>query len=122
MASYFAKTAGLKLFEEHLQRYKPADPLYETYRDDRGREKRRKVRYTGRFHTHIIKSYLVASVRFPRVYRSETLAFSSPSKSAPITLTPVSVSAASGSDGPSSSVRCAPPTPIVPPNSTHDLV
>lgn len=36
--------AGKKLFEQHLESYAPADPLYETFVDDRGRQKRRKVR------------------------------------------------------------------------------
>ncbi|KAJ7584207.1 hypothetical protein C8J56DRAFT_715121, partial [Mycena floridula] len=35
-------SAGKKLFEKHLEQYAPADPLYETYTDNRGREKRRK--------------------------------------------------------------------------------
>ncbi|TEB34625.1 hypothetical protein FA13DRAFT_1570860, partial [Coprinellus micaceus] len=34
--------AGKKLFEQHLESYAPADPLYETFVDDRGRQKRRK--------------------------------------------------------------------------------
>ncbi|KAB5591506.1 hypothetical protein CTheo_5063 [Ceratobasidium theobromae] len=37
-----AKKAGLKVFEEHLKNYTPADPLYEEYVDERGRTKRRK--------------------------------------------------------------------------------
>jgi len=44
MAASVARWAGLKLFEKHLQQYEPADPLYETYTDDNGRQKRRKVR------------------------------------------------------------------------------
>ena len=39
-----AKWAGRKLFEKHLANYEPADPVYETYTDDNGRQKRRKVR------------------------------------------------------------------------------
>jgi len=42
MATFIAKTAGVKLFEKHLQRYEPADPLYEAYTDENGRQKRRK--------------------------------------------------------------------------------
>ena len=34
----------MKLFTRHLERYTPADPLYEEYVDKRGRTKRRKVR------------------------------------------------------------------------------
>jgi len=34
--------AGTKLFEKHIQQYAPADPLYETYTDNKGRTKRRK--------------------------------------------------------------------------------
>ena len=43
MTTYIAKKAGLKLFEKHLQRYEPTDPLYETYADENGRQRRRKV-------------------------------------------------------------------------------
>ncbi|KAF5343427.1 hypothetical protein D9758_011851 [Tetrapyrgos nigripes] len=34
--------AGKKLFEKHLEQYAPADPLYETYTDPKGRQKRRR--------------------------------------------------------------------------------
>ena len=34
--------AGKELFERHLEQYAPADPLYETYTDHKGREKRRR--------------------------------------------------------------------------------
>ena len=44
MAALIAKKAGLKLFEKHLQQYEPVDPLYETYADENGRQRRRKVR------------------------------------------------------------------------------
>ena len=57
MASSIAKWAGGKVFEKHLKQYEPVDPVYETYIDDNGREKRRKVRpYYRRIrrpHTHI---------------------------------------------------------------------
>ena len=39
----FAASAGRKLFQKNLQQYQPADPLYETYIDKKGRERRRKV-------------------------------------------------------------------------------
>ncbi|CAE6530954.1 unnamed protein product [Rhizoctonia solani] len=42
MTSAFAKKAGLKVFERHMQNYTPADPLYEEYTDEQGRKKRRK--------------------------------------------------------------------------------
>lgn len=42
MTSAFAKKAGLKVFEQHLQKYQPADPIYETYVDAKGRTKRRR--------------------------------------------------------------------------------
>ncbi|KAF9647897.1 hypothetical protein BDM02DRAFT_3116385 [Thelephora ganbajun] len=42
MTTYVINKAGLKLFEQHLKRYEPAHPLYETYTDDNGRQKRRK--------------------------------------------------------------------------------
>ncbi|KAJ2922851.1 hypothetical protein H1R20_g14236, partial [Candolleomyces eurysporus] len=35
--------AGKKLFENHLENYAPADPLYEFYTDEQGRQKRRKA-------------------------------------------------------------------------------
>ncbi|KAH7921712.1 hypothetical protein BV22DRAFT_1038312 [Leucogyrophana mollusca] len=41
MSSYLQK-AGTKLFEQHLEQYSPADPLYEYYTDERGRQKRKK--------------------------------------------------------------------------------
>ncbi|KJA14691.1 hypothetical protein HYPSUDRAFT_194879 [Hypholoma sublateritium FD-334 SS-4] len=41
MDSILQKT-GKKLFEKHLEKYAPEDPLYEFYTDDKGREKRRK--------------------------------------------------------------------------------
>lgn len=45
MYSDIARKAGLKLFEKHLKEYEPVDPLYETYTDKKGRQKRRKVRH-----------------------------------------------------------------------------
>ena len=39
----FLGKAGKRLFEQHLQQYAPADPLYETYTNERGKQKRRKV-------------------------------------------------------------------------------
>jgi Domain of unknown function (DUF4112) len=35
--------AGKKLFEKHLQAYEPPDPVYETYTNDRGKVKQRRV-------------------------------------------------------------------------------
>jgi len=35
--------AGKRLFEKHLEQYAPPDPLYESYMNDRGQTKRRKV-------------------------------------------------------------------------------
>lgn len=111
MATYVAKKAGLKLFEKHLQRYEPANPLYETYTDKNGRQKRRKVHpcnhRIGRFHTpRIIRlteiDFLVSSAKPLLVYRSGTPASLSPSKGAPIASTPASIFAASGSGGLSS--------------------
>lgn len=40
--SDIARKAGLKLFEKHLKQYEPVDPLYETYTDNKGRQRRRK--------------------------------------------------------------------------------
>lgn len=42
MTSKLAKKAGEKLFQKQLSSYTPVDPLYETYVDDRGKERRRK--------------------------------------------------------------------------------
>jgi len=42
MAEDIARKVGLKLFEKHLEQYTPADPLYENYTDEKGRQKRRK--------------------------------------------------------------------------------
>ncbi|EGO24851.1 hypothetical protein SERLADRAFT_468764 [Serpula lacrymans var. lacrymans S7.9] len=41
-SSNYITKAGTKLFQKHLDQYAPADPLYESYTDNRGREKRRK--------------------------------------------------------------------------------
>ncbi|KAH9838456.1 uncharacterized protein C8Q71DRAFT_751365 [Rhodofomes roseus] len=38
----FVLGRGRKLFAQHLKDYEPQDPLYETYTDSRGRQKRRK--------------------------------------------------------------------------------
>ena len=47
---------GKKLFAQQIQAYEPQDPLYETYTDSKGRQKRRKVScsysaYSPRFNT-----------------------------------------------------------------------
>ncbi|TFK27182.1 hypothetical protein FA15DRAFT_666682 [Coprinopsis marcescibilis] len=42
MATLVLGKAGKELFERHLEQYSPADPLYETYTDEQGRQKRRK--------------------------------------------------------------------------------
>ncbi|GJJ13614.1 hypothetical protein Clacol_007870 [Clathrus columnatus] len=42
MTSAFAQKVGVKLFKQHLKDYEPADPLYETYVDNKGRTKRRR--------------------------------------------------------------------------------
>ncbi|THV01918.1 hypothetical protein K435DRAFT_654506 [Dendrothele bispora CBS 962.96] len=34
--------AGMALFERHLEQYAPADPMYETYTDNKGKQKRRR--------------------------------------------------------------------------------
>ena len=47
MAS-IARAASRKVFERNLQNYEPKDPLYETYVDSKGRERRRKVRTVWR--------------------------------------------------------------------------
>ncbi|KAJ8594693.1 hypothetical protein M405DRAFT_760340 [Rhizopogon salebrosus TDB-379] len=41
MTSYLQK-AGTKLFAQHLEQYQPQDPLYESYTDNRGKQRRRK--------------------------------------------------------------------------------
>ncbi|KAF9236269.1 hypothetical protein BU15DRAFT_89212 [Melanogaster broomeanus] len=41
MSSYM-QTAGVKLFQQHLEQYSPPDPLYEYYTDARGRQRRKK--------------------------------------------------------------------------------
>ncbi|CDO75548.1 hypothetical protein BN946_scf184883.g10 [Trametes cinnabarina] len=40
--SNLAIKAGRKLFERNLQQYQPADPMYETYVDKKGRQRRRR--------------------------------------------------------------------------------
>ena len=104
--SDMARMAGLKLFEKHLKQYEPVDPLYETYTDNKGRQKRRKVRRIpatiGSFHLpyhQIDWKFIVASVKSLLVYQNGTRASSNPSRGALITSTPVSISAVSDSDG-----------------------
>ncbi|KAG6867953.1 hypothetical protein C0993_009172 [Termitomyces sp. T159_Od127] len=41
MEIFLGKT-GIRLFERHLEQYKPEDPLYEFYTDSQGKKKRRK--------------------------------------------------------------------------------
>ncbi|KAG0702829.1 hypothetical protein DFH29DRAFT_919959 [Suillus ampliporus] len=41
MTSYL-QNAGTKLFQKNLEQYKPEDPLYESYTDSRGKQRRRK--------------------------------------------------------------------------------
>lgn len=101
-----ARMAGLKLFEKHLKQYEPVDPLYETYTDNKGRQKRRKVRRIpatiGSFHLPYHQTdwkFIVASVKSLLVYQNGTRASSNPSRGALITSTPVSISAVSDSDG-----------------------
>ena len=43
MTSGFAAAAGRKVLSKHLTNYTPADPLYETYTDKKGRERTRRV-------------------------------------------------------------------------------
>ncbi len=43
-------TAGKKLFEKHLEQYAPSDPMYEFYTDNRGKQRRRKVRLVFLFY------------------------------------------------------------------------
>ncbi|EJF64979.1 hypothetical protein DICSQDRAFT_100518 [Dichomitus squalens LYAD-421 SS1] len=38
----FATKAGRKIFERHIKQYEAKDPLYETYVDDKGRQRRRR--------------------------------------------------------------------------------
>ncbi len=40
----FATKAGRSIFARNLKQYEPKDPLYELYIDDRGQQRRRKVR------------------------------------------------------------------------------
>ncbi|KAF8327594.1 uncharacterized protein EI90DRAFT_3067341 [Cantharellus anzutake] len=42
MASAMAKKAGVGLFAKHIAQYEPANPLYDTYTDSKGKVKRRK--------------------------------------------------------------------------------
>jgi hypothetical protein len=44
MTSTILNKAGKKLFEQHMEKYAPSDPLYEFYTDEKGKKKRRKVR------------------------------------------------------------------------------
>ena len=62
MAS-IARAASRKVFERNLQNYEPKDPLYETYVDSKGRERRRKVRMVWRGdHTCCLSVWLTAEL------------------------------------------------------------
>ncbi|KZV86917.1 hypothetical protein EXIGLDRAFT_724346 [Exidia glandulosa HHB12029] len=55
-----AQKYGKGVFAKHLENYQPQDPLYETYTDSAGRQKRRKVR---RAHPYALSTRLAA---FPK--------------------------------------------------------
>ncbi|KAK0214017.1 hypothetical protein IW262DRAFT_1408112 [Armillaria fumosa] len=42
MATKLFEKTGKKLFAKHIEQYAPADPLYEVYTDDRGKQRRKK--------------------------------------------------------------------------------
>jgi len=42
MAERLLQSTGIKLFSKHIQQYSPEDPMYETYVDKRGRQKKRR--------------------------------------------------------------------------------
>jgi len=42
MSEALLRKAGLKVFAKHLHSYEPADPVYETYTDAKGKQRRRK--------------------------------------------------------------------------------
>ena len=52
-----AKKAGMAVFAKHMENYKPADPYYEVYIDNKGREKRRRVRQRAVLMAHIIPNH-----------------------------------------------------------------
>ncbi|KAF9801119.1 hypothetical protein IEO21_10202 [Rhodonia placenta] len=58
----FLVSSGKKLFEKHLHQYSPADPLYETYTDKRGRQRRRKS-VKKRAH-YLDKGFRLCGMRF----------------------------------------------------------
>lgn len=43
MGSSLANKAARKIFAKNLENYTPVDPLYETYTDKKGKQRRRKV-------------------------------------------------------------------------------
>jgi hypothetical protein len=43
MSSKLLNKAGKALFEKHLDKYTPADPMYEEYVDAKGKKRRRRV-------------------------------------------------------------------------------
>jgi len=42
MTSTLLQKTGLKVFEQHMRQYEPADPVYETYTDKKGKQRRRR--------------------------------------------------------------------------------
>jgi hypothetical protein len=76
MTSYLQK-AGTRLFEKNLEQYQPEDPLYEFYTDDRGKQRRRKVRpnpYCTR--SRLVTDYF-SSARYLPAFQRVTQRFSS---------------------------------------------
>lgn len=64
---HFLNSAGKKLFERHLQQYAPTDPMYESYVDAKGKERRRRVSISPIL-TPSRLSLLVFSVQFHLAY------------------------------------------------------
>jgi hypothetical protein len=100
----FAQKAGLKLFAKHLDQYKPADPLYETYTDKKGRTKRRKVDQSPVSFPRTALNASLLSVSCRLACRSATPPSSSPSSGARTISIRGLIFAASVSAGLSSSV------------------
>jgi hypothetical protein len=98
VAASVAKWAGTRVFEKHLRGYEPADPRYETYADDNGRQKRRKVRtsYPRIGSLHYASFRLSAMpLSFPAWFVEAGHAHFGSTKDAPVASTPASIIAVS---------------------------
>ena len=83
MSAYMQKV-GAKLFQQHLEKYTPPDPLYEYYTDAKGKQRRKKVNtaFSPQLRAHyqwadsfysamFLRGFLLAMQKFSRLFKVE---------------------------------------------------